>query len=323
MRQTTFGWSFLKMASVFGQEAVNLDKNQLFSLGDADFADPQHTQNLEISGRNLFQQAQQDSVFKPGVGDFYLMQNLKNPLAQWNYLADSRLKFIKNSRCWCYFDQENHHLGKGEPIDAIDQQCKILNDNFSCILTESEKVKRPGKDYLPCNPWKVDFKQDISFIADLFNNFDNDEILTGVDNFDWDTFEANIYDRCLKVQKSASSTGSFKDRQNYSKECRAKVCAAYEKMRVFSVTNLKDFVLAYNQKGQNKLHENGFDVGKNCKIKEISNLEGRKRCCGQYPSKRPYVRSKENQCCGNKTYNPFILDCCDREGSVLRHLGQC
>jgi hypothetical protein len=50
--------------------------------------------------------------------------------------------------CWCYF-YEDHGRGKGQPVDAIDEMCKILHDGYECAMRDAED------EGTTCVPWEV------------------------------------------------------------------------------------------------------------------------------------------------------------------------
>lgn len=52
--------------------------------------------------------------------------------------------------CWCYF-YEDHGRGKGQPIDAIDEMCKILHDGYECAMRDAED------EGTTCVPWEVSY----------------------------------------------------------------------------------------------------------------------------------------------------------------------
>jgi len=52
--------------------------------------------------------------------------------------------------CWCYFD-EDHGRGKGNPVDAIDEMCKVLADGYECAMRDAED------EGTTCIPWEVDY----------------------------------------------------------------------------------------------------------------------------------------------------------------------
>ncbi|CAG5113712.1 Oidioi.mRNA.OKI2018_I69.chr2.g7802.t1.cds [Oikopleura dioica] len=45
------------------------------------------------------------------------------------------------------------------------------------------------------------------------------------------------------------------------------------------------------------------------------------QCCGEYPMRFPYMKTSTVACCGPKTYNPKVLDCC--ESNIIRAVGSC
>jgi len=52
--------------------------------------------------------------------------------------------------CWCYF-YEDHGRGKGQPVDAIDEMCKILHDGYECAMRDAED------EGTTCVPWEVTY----------------------------------------------------------------------------------------------------------------------------------------------------------------------
>ena len=49
--------------------------------------------------------------------------------------------------CWCFFQSNNGYVGNGfgAPVDDMDELCKKLHDQYSCIQTEDST----------CDPWNV------------------------------------------------------------------------------------------------------------------------------------------------------------------------
>ena len=52
--------------------------------------------------------------------------------------------------CWCYFG-EAHGRGKAQPVDAIDEMCKILAHGYECAMRDAEE------EGTTCIPWEVDY----------------------------------------------------------------------------------------------------------------------------------------------------------------------
>lgn len=70
-----------------------------------------------------------------------------------------------------------------------------------------------------------------------------------------------------------------------------------------------------------------FDRQSQCNIQQRSatvNHDIDTKCCGYYPERTPYAANGPNgirNCCGSKTYDPRILECCP--GNILQSLGTC
>jgi hypothetical protein len=50
--------------------------------------------------------------------------------------------------CWCYFG-DDHGRGKGTPVDAIDEMCKVLHEGYECAMRDAED------EGSTCVPWEV------------------------------------------------------------------------------------------------------------------------------------------------------------------------
>ena len=69
-------------------------------------------------------------------------------------------------------------------------------------------------------------------------------------------------------------------------------------------------------------HAKGFNPmeGDNCVVK--SGVESERSCCGFYPTRFPFKNyGGVNQCCGMKTYDSTVLECCPEED--LKFVGAC
>ena len=72
-------------------------------------------------------------------------------------------------------------------------------------------------------------------------------------------------------------------------------------------------------------HENGFNPleNDNCPIK-TGGVASERSCCGNYPSRFPFKNyGGVHECCGSKTYDETVLECCDESNSVLKFIGAC
>merc|ERR1719219_2851090 len=61
-------------------------------------------------------------------------------------------------------------------------------------------------------------------------------------------------------------------------------------------------------------HAQGFDSSTDvgCPVKPgVHGSSGNKACCGAYPNRFPYkTLDGDRDCCGSRTYNTQILNCC-------------
>jgi len=73
-------------------------------------------------------------------------------------LLGNNLNNIKDSGCWCYFN-DNYNHGKGKPIDAIDELCRKLSEGYQCAIIDSGDPD--------CEPWSATYT--VGFSAGIGN----------------------------------------------------------------------------------------------------------------------------------------------------------
>jgi len=65
-------------------------------------------------------------------------------------------------------------------------------------------------------------------------------------------------------------------------------------------------------------HDNGFDPDVECTNIHFGGVDYEKKCCGEYPETRsPYKDWKGRGCCGTRTYNGFLNQCC-ADGETIK-----
>ena len=57
-------------------------------------------------------------------------------------------------------------------------------------------------------------------------------------------------------------------------------------------------------------HDEGFDTSEKCQSSQGQDAPASKECCGPNFQRFPYRTDGERQCCGVKTYNSVVLECC-------------
>ena len=70
-------------------------------------------------------------------------------------------------------------------------------------------------------------------------------------------------------------------------------------------------------------HDNGYNPLEdgNCPIK-TGGVASERSCCGEYPARFPFKNyDGVNKCCGMKTYDSSVLDCCT--DGKLKFIGAC
>lgn len=194
--------------------------------------------------------------------------------------------------CWCNF-QETHVLGKGVPVNEVDEWCKTLSDGYTCIGLDTF---HPTLEEPTCIPWEVQYRPGTTAATiDQLESFCN---------------ALNPGD-CQK--QACKVEGQFV----------MKMYEALTRGTTFNETFLHS----------NGFEPSEQCVPRRSSIKNNSNGGGgggggapttipphsifhstgiAKQCCGQYPNRFPYMHIENVRgCCGAHTYNPFLKDCCD------------
>lgn len=63
-------------------------------------------------------------------------------------LTQADMSMLNMYGCWCYFE-DDHGKGRGQPIDELDAQCKILQDGYYCAIQDAADLGQS------CTPWEV------------------------------------------------------------------------------------------------------------------------------------------------------------------------
>jgi len=200
-------------------------------------------------------------------------------------MMGSSLKNIVNYGCWCYFGTEGHGKGRGEPVNQVDEFCKNLHDGYQCIVLDAESEGQQN-----CVPWEVDYTTSPSMVADLTElctrkNDNNCAIRTCiVENlFITSIFQAFISGYTL--DDSFSALNGFDQEET----CFPKMMETTEKPV--------------------GAHGGGGYGGNSNLISE--NQES--MCCGDYPHRFPHKKLAGKECCGSKSYDSGLLQCCDQD----------
>ena len=68
--------------------------------------------------------------------------------------------------CWCNFDGDGHNSvqGRGKPVDEWDANCKVLRDNYECIMMDAQDQGLVGD----CIPWLRTYRP--QSVREVFSN---------------------------------------------------------------------------------------------------------------------------------------------------------
>jgi len=93
------------------------------------------------------------ALISTALAGFGTMEDSYNEIANAAGInRNARIYFplLKGKGCWCHFD-EDHGLGKGVPLNVVDEICKTLADNYECAMRDAEDEGET------CVPWEVNY----------------------------------------------------------------------------------------------------------------------------------------------------------------------
>lgn len=223
------------------------------------------------------------------------------------FIQKDQIRYLNNYGCWCNFDPNvKRH---GHPVDKYDQACKTLHENYECIQMDAKA-------------------RDLSNGCDLVNTDYNSALGNGglsgltIDRLTSECHEANenfCEARLCIVEgyfmqefiKIAFQDFYFPDIEKFSAEKgfdRLESCKAIPEPSSARGSSFIAF-------GLENLVEHGSET-ETKPANETSIKSTEKKCCGDYPIRKPYkTLNGERKCCKGKTYNTFYFTCCS-DGSL-------
>lgn len=247
-----------------------------------------------------------------------LFGRFRSTNSNFNVISSSMLN-INGYGCWCYFEKDDIHKGKGEPVDEIDQFCRYLLEGYQCshmdFENESSENNLTITESNRCYPWLINYNAGVD-IGNYYNGADPKDILVG----------------------------NCKER-NPDNSCAERSCI----IEGYLVMNIVDAFFQGIKVDDSLRHSNGFEVEKRCKKPKPHNpfptedpnnpdnggngndgsnngnttpplgdgkniKSGDLACCGEYPIRAPY-NTEHRGCCGLKSYNAYMMECCNNLGS--------
>jgi len=202
--------------------------------------------------------------------------------------------FSKDYGCWCLFSSNNGYVGSGngEAVDEMDAECKLLHDNYNCMVVEEASCDVYNVVYnRPGGAWTTTWA---------------DQLWSGT------VTPEDIVTECNKVnnplcERSACIIESTFLNKYYALETRRLAGDG-------SILRSQNY------------HENGFNNAQ-CNMGNSftswSSNRGDKRCCGQYETYKQIYFTGTKGCCNNQNvYNHQTKKCC-MNGNVRDMTASC
>jgi len=216
---------------------------------------------------------------------------LKNTTRPFNRLLTdmmgSSLTNIVNYGCWCYFGEDGHGKGRGEPVNKVDQYCKILHDGYQCIMMDS-KQESSNK----CVPWEADYTSSPSLVSDLSNLCK----------------QKNAGDNCAIrscIVENLFITSIFQEFiSGYTLDMRFSKNNGFDQDRHCFHSRALDVNVNGDKNGNSGKQSSDSNKNQTPRLDELM-------CCGDYPYRFPHKIAEGKECCGSKAYDNELLQCCE------------
>jgi len=195
--------------------------------------------------------------------------------------SNNIIKAIDGYGCWCYFDMDTYSVNDGlaDPVNDMDQFCKILMHGYKCMAVDASDESDTA-----CDPVNTDYISAIGFVFSDGTQSKADAIWTS----------------CQDV--------------NGGDNCEARACA----VEGYFIMNVFDYLLSGGSLDTTKKHgARKFRPSTECTVTSSSGGAGQgKVCCGTYPERAMHTMRDDNasrSCCGRH----YILagdsdkQCCD------------
>lgn len=194
--------------------------------------------------------------------------------------------------CWCLPDAGHkiHSPGYGTPMDPVDASCKRQSQCYDCA-----KLDHPGRD---CVADKIQYKYTLNYdAADPTNHWKksitcDDDPMTGKNGG--------------KSEKAS---------------CRRAICECDKALAEDLRENFE-----YWQVGHHATQGNFVPTAECFRDQSPGpGSEGPPQCCGSSYATRFSYKTMNGQrgCCGDKTYDSTIQECCNEETSHISATGSC
>ena len=189
--------------------------------------------------------------------------------------ASNVIDAINGYGCWCYFGDDSLS-GKGSTINDMDVICKVLQDGYSCIISDGEDDGESCED-----PWDQDYTSATGF---PFSSLSSDNMETAI----------------LEACEDANSDS----------DCSARVCA----VQGYFVLSIFELFLSGSSLDTSYKHSFGnMDTDTDCSHTDAGTSGQDKMCCGTYPLRFGHKDGNgDKSCCSYHVYdNTGDLACCE------------
>jgi len=207
------------------------------------------------------------------------------------------LRNLWNYGCWCRFEGQ-HGTGTGAPVNDMDEVCKVLHQGYDCMKMDDDQCDPFGQTYRSVVHTAESMETMVLDCAS--KNPSGDEC-----NHRACAIESWFVLEILRLyfKEKYAFDAAFMESSGWDgSECPGSAVGTTIAPIAPSAGNGNG-----NGQGSNVQRPNVGDKG------DLFTYNGvEKQCCGDYPIRFPYNHLRgERECCGGRTYNPFLFTCCD------------
>ena len=246
------------------------------------------------------------------------------------------LNRVNDYGCWCHFLEHSKSPFRGHAMDKLDRICKKFHESKMCLQIDNAACDYDSVEYngiLENDYLKMPFDEKIDYkkICEIENELDFQNpssfckrVVCEVDM----SFLREIYMYLsIRVDGESKNEEYFSKNGFDSKVCKVMkptVAPVYQesqiKSQIESVYSKNGIDLTPDGSGWNSMEVELIQA----RALVIENEEPAVACCGAYPKRFPYkLKMGQRACCGEKTYDTELLECCDIANSKSRLIGSC
>lgn len=224
---------------------------------------------------------------------------------------------VQNYGCWCRFSPNSTR--HGEPVDAMDKICHQYFQNIDCLMNADKMISTEDDVYA------VEYN--------VINNFaimSHDEIPQLCEDDNPGAPQLNItvcilhstftFDMFMQYFSAEPINPMLKDDNGFDFADRCHASELTLQNSVIQQSEDNNTAGQQSAEAEDNVVVNGGNNNSTQNNTTTSAPVIEKTCCGAYPKRFPYKKEHGRGCCGLKTYNLDMYECCDKDSSSIKQV---